>query len=167
MSAGRNRLAVADFLGRWNTDTTLLYIFQPQDNLVDEAQGIEADGMGDELLLYALEVEIPSVSEEFLAMVFVADIDGIPTQQPKQLGKGVGVAIRHRRRENRRRAYQALAVEAGEEVVWLGEEEGEAEREVVGRVGRVVEDVARDLEFAMADGHEDALLVELRDELGD
>jgi hypothetical protein len=159
--------AVAAFLSWWDTDATLLYILQPQDNLVDEAQGVEADGMGDELLLYPLEVEISSVAEEFLAMVFVADIDGIPAQQPKQLSKGVGVAIRHRRREDGWRAYQPLAVEAGEEVVWLREEEGEAEGEVVGRVGRVVEDVARDLEFAMADGHEDALLVELRDELGD
>lgn len=123
--------------------------------------------MGNELLLYPFEVEISSVTKEFLAVVFVANIDRIPAQQPQQLGKGVSVAIRHRRREDRRRAYQAFAVETGEEVVWLREEEGKAEREVVWGVGRVVENVARDLEFAMADGHEDALLVELRDELGD
>lgn len=64
-------------------------------------------------------------------------------------------------------AQEALAVEPGEQVIRAREEEGEAEGKVVGRVARVGEQVAGDLELAVADGDEDALLVELRDELGD
>lgn len=42
-----------------------------------------------------------------------------------------------------------------------GEEDAEAEREVVWRVARVGEDIAGNLELAVADGDEDAFLVKL------
>ena len=64
-------------------------------------------------------------------------------------------------------AEETLATKAREEVVWFGEEAGEAEGKVVWGIAGVFEDVAGDLELAITDGDEDVLFVELRDELWD
>jgi hypothetical protein len=98
---------------------------------------------------------------------FVADVQGVSSQQAEEVGECVGVAVGYRGRENGRGPDEALAIEAGEQVVRAGEEECVSEGEVVWGVARVGEDVARDLELAVADGDEDALLVELGYELGD
>jgi hypothetical protein len=101
-------------LGGRDADAALLHILQPQHNLVDLAQGVVADGVGNKLLFNAFEVEISSVSKELLAMSLVPDADGIATQQAQQLGKGIGVAIRHRGWKYRGWTYQPFAIEAGE-----------------------------------------------------
>ena len=123
--------------------------------------------MRDEPLLEALEVEIPAVPQQLRAVHLAADGDGIAAQQVQQLGEDVRAAALDRGREDGRRAQQAVAVEAREEVAGGGEEGGEAEGEVVGRVARVREEVARDAELAAADRRKDGFLVELGDEFGD
>lgn len=120
--------------------------------------------MRNQALLQPLEVEIPRILQQLLSMHLVAYMDGVSSEELDQIRKGVGAAVRDGGREDGGRTDEALALEAGEEVVGAGEEGGEAEGEEVGGVAGVAEDVAGDLEFAMADGDENALLVELRNE---
>lgn len=150
-----------------DADAALLDVLQAESDFVVAADRVVRYGVREELLLQAFKVEVSGVAEEFAPVRLVADVDGIPAQQAQEVGKGVGVAVRHRGRQDGRRPDETLAVEAGEEVVWAGEEEGEAEGEVVWRVARVGKEVARDLEFSVPDGDEDAFFVKLRYELGD
>lgn len=124
--------------------------------------------MRNQALLEALEVEVAAVAQERGAVLVGANLQRVAAQQVQQLGESLRAATGDRRRENGGRADETFAVEAREEVIaGVGEEDGKAEAEEVGRVARVAEEVARDLEFAVAYGHEDALLVELGDELGE
>lgn len=147
-----------------DTDPALLHILQPQHNLIPPPQLVKADTMRNQPLLQPLEVEIPRILQQLLSMHLVAHVNGVSSEELDQIRKGVGAAVRDGGGEDGGRTDEALALEAGEEVVGAGEEGGEAEGEEVGGVAGVAEDVARDLEFAMADGDEDALLVELRNE---
>lgn len=84
----------------------------------------------------------------------------------QELSECVGAALWNRWREDRGWADEAFAIKAGEEIVRAREERCEAEGEVVGRVAWVFEDFAGNLEFAMPNGDEYALLVELGDQFG-
>lgn len=149
-----------------DADAALLHVLDAEDDFLAAALLVEADVVGDEALLQPLEVKVSRVPQQLLAVDVVANMDGISAQQLDQLGESIGAAVRNRGREDGRRTDEALALEAREEVVAAGEEGGKAEGEEVGRVARVFEDVAGDLELAVADGDEDAFFVELRDELG-
>lgn len=111
--------------------------------------------MGDELLLEALEVEVSAVAEKLGAVALVADGDGVAAEEVQDLGEGVGGAVCDGGGQDGGRAEEAFTVEAREEVLWVREEDGKAEGEEVGGVARVCEDVAGDLELAVADGDED------------
>ena len=148
-------------------DAALEEVAEAKSDLVAPAGLVVGDGVGDETLLEALEVEVAAVLEELGAVGLGADGDGVAAEELKDLGKGVGAAVGDRGGDDGGRAEEALAVETGEEVVGAGEEDGEAEGEEVGRVARAGEDVARDLELAVADGGEDGFLVELGYQLGE
>lgn len=147
-----------------DTDSTLLHILQPQHNLIPPPQLVKADTMRNQPLLQPLEVEIPRILQQLLSMHLVAHMNGVSSEELDQIRKGIGAAVGDGGGEDRGRTDEAFALEAGEEVVGTGEEGSETEGEEVGGVAGVAEDVAGDLEFAMADGDEDALFVELRNE---
>lgn len=144
----------------------LLDIFETQDNLIAPPRLVVANGVRDEALLKTLEVKVSSIAKQLLPVRLVTDMNRIPAQEVQQLCKRLCAALGDRRREDRRWADEALAVEAREQVVGAREEGGEAEGEEVGRVPGVVEDLAGDLKLSVADADKDALFVELRDKLG-
>lgn len=148
-----------------DADAALEDVLEAEGDLVALAVLVVADVVGDDLLLEALEVEVAAVAEELLAVRLASDRDGVAAEEVDELGEDVGGAVRDGWREDGGGPDEALAVEAGEEVLGVGEEDGEAEGEEVGCVAGVGEDVAGDLELAVADGDEDGLLVELGDEL--
>lgn len=150
-----------------DANAALLDALEAEGDLGALAGLVEGYAVGDESLLEALEVEVAGVAEELCAVVLVADGDGVAPEETEDLCKGVGAAVGDGAGDDGGWADESIAVEAGEEVVGAGEESGEAEGEEVGGVARVGEEVAGDLEFAVADGDEYALLVEAGDELGD
>lgn len=60
---------------------------------------------------------------------------------------------------------QAIPLQSREDFVWRRKEDSEAQGEEIRAVSRSLEDVTRDVEFPMADGHEYTLLVEPRHQL--
>lgn len=127
--------------------------------------------MRNQSLLKPLEIEIPTVAKQLGAMALVADVQRIPAEQMQQLGERLRTPPRDTRREYTRGPDQTLPLQSREQVRIGGtrvrEKEGEAEGKEVGRVARVGEEVPRNLELAMADGHEQGFLVELGDEFGE
>lgn len=115
--------------------------------------------MGDETLLKTLEVEVARIAQEFLAVRLVANVDRVALEELEQLGENLCAAVWYRGWENGGWADEAFALETWEQVLWVGEEDGETEGEIVGRVTRVVEDAAGDLKLAVAYGDEYALVV--------
>ena len=92
-------------------------------------------------------------------MGLVADVDRIAPQQAEKLGERVGVAVGDVGGDDGGRADEPFTVEPGEEFFGAGEEGGEAEGEVIWGVSWLGEGVARDLELAVANRDEYALLV--------
>ena len=84
-------------------------------------------------------------------MRFIADVDGVSLQEVEDFGKSLGGSGGDGRWEDGRGSDQALAVETWEQILRTGEEDGETEGEEVGRVAGRREDLARDLELAVAD----------------
>lgn len=152
---------------RGDGDAAFEEVAEAEGDLVAAAGLVVGQGVGDEALLEAFEVEVAAVLQELGAVGLGADGDGVAAEKLEDLGKGVGAAVGDRGGDDGGRAEEALAVEAGEEVVGAGEEDGEAEGEEVGRVARAGEEVARDLELAVADRGEDGFLVELGDQPGE
>lgn len=84
---------------------------------------------------------------------------GVALQKTQQFRKSICASVGYGGGQYRGRTDQTFTIEAGEEVIWTGEEGGEAEREEVWSISWFVEDVAWDLKLAVADGDEDTLLV--------
>lgn len=151
---------------RRERDARLEQVLDAQQDLAALPGLVEADVVRDEALLEALEVEVAAVTQQARAVLLVAHVHGVPLEQVDEVGEDVGGPVRHGRRLDGRRPDQALALEPREDFLGRREEDGVAQREEVGAVARALEEVARDLEFAVAYRHEDALLVELRHQLG-
>lgn len=115
------------------------------------ADGVEADVVGDELLLEPAQMEVAAVAQEFGAMGFIADVKGIAAQEVEDICEDVARSIGDAGRNDGRGTQEADALEAGEGLVRGGEEGAEAEGEEVGGVARSGEDVAGDLEVAVSD----------------
>ena len=94
-------------------------------------------------------------------MRLAADVYGVPAEELEQLLENIGAAAGDGGRHDRGRSDESGAVETGKQLLLWVEEEGEAEGEIVGGVAWAGEDGAGDLEFAVADGDEDAFLEEL------
>lgn len=152
---------------RGDGDAAFEEVAEAEGDLIASPGLVVSQGVGDEALFEAFEVEVAAVLEELGAVGLGADGDGVAAEELEDLGEGVGAAVGDRGGDDGGRAEEALAVEAGEEVLRAGEEDGEAEGEEVGRVARAGEEVARDLELAVADRGEDGFLVELRDQPGE
>lgn len=98
-------------------------------------------------------------------MPLVPNMHRIATEQVQQVGKDICGTVGYRRWHDGRRPDQSLSRETGEYLVRGCEKYGKAQGEEVGTVARCIEDVSRDLKLAVADGHENGLLVELRHQL--
>ncbi len=99
-------------------------------------------------------------------MGLVADVHGVAAQEVEELLEDFGRPAGHGWRQDGWRTQETFPLQPGKDLVRGGEEDGEAEGEVVGRVARCREEVARDLELLVAYGYEDGLFIELGYEFG-
>lgn len=120
--------------------------------------------MRDQPLLQAFKVEVFAVSQQLCAVFLRADLHGIPAEEVDNLCEYGARAVRDFGGDDGRWAQQRVPREAGEDFCGVGEEDGEAEREVVWAVTGGVEEVAVDLEVRGADGDVNFRFEELRDE---
>lgn len=100
-------------------------------------------------------MKVAAVAKEFGAMLLIPDLERVSAKEVEELCEDVAGAVGNAWRNDRGWAQQIATVEAGEELAWVGEEDGEPEGEEIGRVAGSGEDVARDLEMAFADLDED------------
>lgn len=106
-------------------------------------------------LLQTLEMEIAGISQQFLAVFFTSNLEGVPLQHVKQIREDSGRAMRYAGRHDRRRSQERLLRQAREYIARSGEERREPKGEVIGGVSRVVEEISRDLEFSVPDADVD------------
>lgn len=85
--AGRH-LAVRD-----ERDAGLADVLQPDDHLGALAGEVVGDGVRDEALLEALEVEVAGVAQELGAVLFASDLDGVAFEDVQEVGEGLCGAI--------------------------------------------------------------------------
>src|SRR5690606_23117062 len=100
---GRGRLA-------GDRDAALEDVAQPQHDLAPPPGLIERQGMRDEPLLQAFEVEVSAVPQQLGAMLLAPDLDGVASQQVQQFGKYLRAATLDRRRHDGRWAKESLAI---------------------------------------------------------
>lgn len=92
-----------------DADARLEDVLEAEDDFLAATGLVEADGVGDQALLEALEVEVATVAQQAGAVLVVADVDGVAAQQVQQLCKGVGGAARDAGGQDGGGADQTLA----------------------------------------------------------
>lgn len=130
----------------------------------DLALDVMADRVGNDFLLKAAKIVVSGVFQELSSVVRVLDFERIATKQVQDVGKDLGGAVGDAWRVDCWWTEETARVEAWKDIARRAEEDGEAQREIVGSVADGGEDVAWDTEVFVADFDKDLGFEELRSE---
>lgn len=119
---------------RHECDTGGFDVLEADNNFLTVTLLVPGDFVRDEFLLEALQMKVFAVAQQLLAVLLVADMDGVTAKEMEELGENVGGAAGNLGREDGGRAEKALTGQSGEDLAGGGEEYGEAEGEVIRRV---------------------------------
>lgn len=140
---------------RREPDTGWPDVLDPDEDFGALRERVEADLVRNEFLLQAAEVEVSTIAQELFSVILVADLQRVSAQEVQELGEDVCGSIWDAGRGDGWRAEEAVAIEAREYLRRGCEKGAEAEGEEVGAVAWTREDIAGDLEVAVADLDED------------